>query len=525
MRLARLGILAIGAAAAFAGASLARGAEPVKEKIDFTRLSNDELWAAYEAAAKRDESDYCGFYEPLLRQLETRGGFGKRVAIPHASAELQCAIEREQWDVAYRQLKYLERAKQKPPLLFGVALARMAGAFSDAATRLVTHIDGIDGGTAFKPESRELWSLNRALYLGGRQAERLQLLRDLAEAPRLAKMPEDDRRGILSALFGAEVESGNMAAAGEMVGNVSDPYSMLAALSDRRYAPLWPQLEAQAGENLGLILHADVKEALTAFEAKPDDTKTLQELAHAYLRAGQFENVVALVEAHRPPPDKASGIDEDMAWALNVEAYALDALGRHGDAEAIFDQLAAIPIDPKKNGWLVSFVINRGSRLVDLGQFEKGLAAAEFAGEVAAKNGSGYARMLVRRDRICALMALGRANETTMILQEVDANVDDAAGAAAEALLCAKAEDRAAALVIAGLNDPAKAQQMVEALQKPDFDLFYNNSVRPSLAAQIRPRKDVDAAFSKAARDIPVRFVPLFGKRRSELSAKEVAAN
>lgn len=513
-----LGMLALVTSAA------AQEAAPAKPRFDFTGASDAELWAAYNAAVERQDDDYCGFFVPLLSQIETRGGADKRVSISRSGAELECAIQQRHWDVAYRQIKYLERASAKLPPLFAASIARLAGALPDASGRLLEHIDAIEPGASFKEESRELWALGRAFAVAGRSAERLQLLRKLAEERRLDKMAEDDRQGILSALFAAEVEEGNLDTARGLVGNVRSPYTMLSALGDRRYASLWPQLEAQAGDNLHLILNAAVAEALAKYEAAPGDRELLQKLAHAYLRAGRFSEVVELVEAKRPPPDKMAGIDQDMAWALNVEAYALDALGRPGDADAIFDQLAAIPFDARENGWLVNFVINRGSRLVDLGRFESGLAAAELAGKIAERSGSGYARMLVRRDRICALTALGRAAEAAPILQEVDAHIDESPRVAAEALLCAKEEGKVAALVIAELNDPAKAGDMVEALQGQEFDLFYTVSVLPNLKERMRARKDVDVAFRKVARDLPARFAPLFGKRRAELAADAGAA-
>jgi tetratricopeptide (TPR) repeat protein len=515
--------LAFGMLAFVASASAQEGA-PAKPRFDFTGASDTELWAAYGAAIERQDDDYCGFFVPLLSQIETRGGADKQVSIARSGAELECAIQQRHWDVAYRQVKYLERAREKLPPLYTASIARLAGALPDAATRLLEHIDAIEPGTASKLESRELWELGRAFAVAGQSAERLKLLRDLTEEPRLGKMTDDDREGLLSALFAAEVEGGSVDKAAGLVGNVRNPYTMLSALGDRRYAPLWPRLEAQAGDNLHLLLNAAVAEAAAKYESAPGDSELLQKLAHAYLRAGQFSEVVDLVEAKRPPPGKIAEIDEDMAWALNVEAYALDALGRPDDAEALFDQLAAIPFDAKDKGWLVSFVINRGSRLVDLGRFEKGLAAAELAAGIAEKSGSGYARMLVRRDRICALAALGRAAEFAPILQEVDTNIDEAPRVAAEALLCAKEEDKVEALVIAELKDPAKAGEMVEALQGPEFDLFYTASVLPSLSERMRSRKDVDAAFRKVARAIPARFAPLFGKRRAELAASGAGA-
>lgn len=507
---------------AFAASAAAQGT--AAPRFDFTGSSDEELWDAYRAAVERGDTDFCGFYVPLLLQIETRGGANKSVSISRSGAELECAVQQRNWDVAYRQVKYLEGAREKLPPLYTASIARLAGALSDASTRLIEHIDAMEPGTASEDESSEVWALARALSDAGQLIDRLQLLRNLATERRLSKMTEDDRPTILARLFAAEVETGDIAAATELVGKVRNPYVMRSALGDRRYASLWSQLESQAGDNLHRILSAEVAEALARFQVAPEDSKRIQVLAHAYLLNGQFGEVIELVEARRPPPEKMSDVDRDMAWALNVQAYAFDAMGRQGDAETTFDQLAAIPFNTEENGWLVNFVINRGSRLVRLGHFEKGLAAAELAGEIAEKSGSGYAKMLVRRDRICALTALGRGADAAKLLEEVDASVDDSPPVAAEALLCANDEDKAAELVIASLSDPEKAADMAEALQKPEFDLIYSTSVLPTLPDRIRSRKDVDIVFRKVARDLPVRFIPMSVKRRAELAATKAAA-
>src|SRR3546814_15751674 len=81
-----------------------------------------------------------------------------------------------------------------------------------------------------------------------------------------------------------------------------------------------------------------------------------------------------------------------MGWALNAKVYALDALGRHDAAGDIFDRIVAQADVPSTSAWMVNFAINRGERLVDLGQYERGLEAAELAGRIAEEGGNGYAR-------------------------------------------------------------------------------------------------------------------------------------
>src|SRR3546814_12003008 len=82
-----------------------------------------------------------------------------------------------------------------------------------------------------------------------------------------------------------------------------------------------------------------------------------------------------------------------ICWALNAKVYALDALGRHDEAADIFDRIVEQPYDPAQSGWMVNFAINRGSRFVDLGQYEKGLEAADYAGRIADRSEIGRAHV------------------------------------------------------------------------------------------------------------------------------------
>ena len=89
---------------------------------------------------------------------------------------------------------------------------------------------------------------------------------------------------------------------------------------------------------------------------------------------------------------------------------------------------------------------------------------------------------------------------------------------AATALLCAGDIDRAAQLVIEALSDPVYAETMVDDLQKPEFQLFYTQSVLPTMREELLMRADVRSAYDKVGRDIPDAYIPLAGRRRVELA-------
>jgi tetratricopeptide (TPR) repeat protein len=490
---------------------------------DFTRMTDAELGAAYAAAVKRQENDFCGFNMPLFAQMEARGTFNPKIKYLRAFAEMQCALTERRWTDAYQKLKYVESSHLMDlGDIFFVDIARLADDRAAASSRLLAYLE-TDAVKEPKKTLRDtIGELARTYTVAKDHAGLLGLYRELQQPARLAKLDDDTRISLQSRLFAAEVEAGNLDRAAKLVGKVKSADTVLPALGDRRFETLWPQLEAAAGPHMRTLLDAELARATDAHEADPDDLDAFQRLATAYLRSGRFEDVIKLVDERRPVD--FANLTEDMGWALNAQIYALDGLGRHAEAGEIFNRIAALPYDPAKNGWIVSFVINRASRLIGFGDYEKGLAAAMLAGRVAEESGSAYARMLVRNEKVCALTALGRGDEAKPILAEVEDHLDDSVTVAAATFLCAGAEDRAAEVVRDALNDPYDAMAMATALQRPEFDFYYTRSVLPTLAERIKPRPDVAPVFEKVARDIPIAFVTPFGKRREEQAAADATS-
>jgi tetratricopeptide (TPR) repeat protein len=255
-----------------------------------------------------------------------------------------------------------------------------------------------------------------------------------------------------------------------------------------------------------------------AYKSNPKDRQALQYYAHALHFAGRFEDAIALVGTLNQSPKAMLKATEDDLWAMNIQAYALDSLGRKGEAETVFDAMGALPFEGERKSWLVNFVINRASRLVGLGQWQKGLDASMLAHEITEKSGSPYAKMLVRRARICALVNLGRAAEAAPLLVEAYDNRSDTYSTAAEAHLCAGDTEKAAAIVLEALQDPDHRYDMAEQLQSKDFEIFHAGEVLPNLRDSLRTRPEIDAAFTAIARDLPDRLIPGASLRRRQIS-------
>lgn len=494
-------------------------------KINYTTYSDGQLSAALDIQMKGPRQDWCGVLVPLTHQMVTRGGFSARISSLEIFSNMHCALSEERWSDAYRAMVAFERKSGgRIEFPYSVAIAQSAEQFAVAEARLFAHLDSGKTASVSDREARVVWNLSRAYYRAKRSNDRLDLLRKLSVPERLAKFPSDDGRSIGSLLFFLEAEAGNTEAAVALLPNLKSPDGVIGALADRRYSALWPQIEAKVGPNLATLIHAQVALYEAEVAAAPGSESALRNLAGSYLMAGRFEDVVKLVEAREPAADGYGKLTEDMAWALNAKVYALDALGRGDEAAVTFDRIAAVELNDRTRGWLVNFVINRAIRLVDVGKAAQGLEAAQLAGDVAAEAGSEFARMLVRRTKICALSALGRIGEAKPLLDETSALASEAQPVAAEAMICANADDEAAKIVIAALNDQATAGAMLEALQRPEFGLWYNDSVLPSLSDRLRKRSDVAPLFEKLGRDIPRDFVPLLSERRAKLKVAAVPA-
>jgi len=496
----------------------AQANEPQPESLE--SWTDQQLARRYDAATKADEKDYCGTLVPLLRQMEGRRTFDGQARFLRIDAEMQCAIVQRQWDAAWQRLTLNEANGIQYPDRFAAALASAAGVADAATARYLKFFDSVGDTPLDDQEVRALWEPYRATVRAKRPDLRAAFFRALAEPARIRKIPESYRSEILSTLFEAEVDAGEIDAARSHLDYANSADTYVSALADRHYEKLWPDLEKRAGPHLENILLADVERRTQQFSAEHGSDHALQDLANAYLRAGRFEDAVTLVERARPAAAAAAQMSEDMAWALNAEAYALDALGEHGKADAIFEQLAAIPLSDQSAGWLVSFVINGSARLVSRGDYQRGLAATAYAAKITEKSGNDYAMMLIRRNQICALSGLGRGTEAKALVKELLDHLDDASGAALQAILCAGEDERAASIAISRLSDPDQASAMVAELQPGDFAFFEPGNILPNASERLRHRPEVEAAYVRVGRDIPEQFIPLAAKRRAELAKR-----
>jgi len=509
--------------AAFCAAAAAFSVFPARAEpaptINYTTYSDEQLAVELETALKSESPDWCGVLEPLTRQMETRGTFDRRVGVLAVYSDMVCAYEEERWADAYQLMGVVERRMGRPlDFPMSILILQRAGHDEVAKDRFLAFVDAAAAKGVTREQSLFVWDFARSYAKAKQPERRLALFRELLKPERREKFDMLTVEGMASQLFKWEVEAGNIDAARALLPELTSPITVLSTLGDRRFAALWPDIEARAGKNMATVINALVDQRKSWFDADRENDEALKELAEAYVYAGRFDDAVALVSSREPAADAYGALTEDMAWALSAKIRALDATGRRADADAIYERMASVdPGDGK--GWIVNFVINRAIRLVGIGENERGLIATDMAGKIAENHGNDYARALVRRTRICALAGLGRNDEAKALLAEAVAHSDDSRSSAVQAMLCVGANDEAAKAANAMLADSVQAGEMIEDMQPADFSLYSNESVLPNAETRLRRRPDVASQFLKVARDIPRDFVPLFSLRRAERRA------
>jgi tetratricopeptide (TPR) repeat protein len=363
-----------------------------------------------------------------------------------------------------------------------------------------------------------LYGALTTIRLAGLEAESDKVAYQMATSGSFAQIDPEVQSGLANRALSYAARTGELSQVDDLLRYVRVPYQFIALLSLREYESIWPNVERYAGDHLASVTNSYVSWTSARLADKPEDLDRLSDYAYAMLFAGRYDEAATLADTWLARPGRNGVYEEGDGWALNMEAYALSALGRTAEADKVFDDLAKL--SPDEHPWVVNFVINRTARLVSQGRWAEGLAASEAARSVSEKYGSGYAKLLVASERACAFDRLGRKDESGSEFKYVIANFADAPESAVQALLCAGRDDEAADLFRRILNDDKIRSQLLDGLQDDRFDLFWAGPSKirnPYDLMMARP--DLKKEASNYVRAIPERFVPLAYLRRQQISA------
>jgi tetratricopeptide (TPR) repeat protein len=484
--------------------------------LNVKEMSVEELIDTLRDRRKPWTSNACAIGAPVHVELNER--LPDRVPIMRGLlyAEALCADEQENYVLGAEKTTALEALVPDEDfsylaIYFDRRLERVESALARIASMSNAQLADLDTDST--------WHLLRIANKAGKSQAVEDFALGLADRDALGVLDTDLQGAFAIDAIAALGRADRSDEAEGLLAFVRSPGSFVDMLGDRKFEHAWPAIEAKAGAGLENVSEAFADWALARLDTNKSDRDRFSTAAHALHFAGRFQEAIDLAQNWRERDGAIDGIEEGDGWALNIQAYAYDALGRRPEADKVFDQLAELDAD--EHPWVVNFVINRSSRLVGHARWEDGLKAAELARTVAEKHGSTFAKMIVASNHVCALSNLDRQGETEEDLAFLRENVVDSSSLVTQALLCAGEREEAAALVLSALADEVQRDSMIGDLRPEKFELFYTPSILQSAYHLMQENEAIRAEFEIHARAIPDEFTPAaYLKRKAPAGTK-----
>lgn len=493
---------------AFSSSAWAAQGEP-NSIPDFDGMEYGELIREFQKERGRWARESCEFGVPILTAMSRKNPSSDPVKNLRLLAQIYCADERDDYAEAAQVLATLENDfPDQDHNDLGFYLAARTDDAEDALSRL----KALDFDQVKDLSEDRLWSVSRMLTRVGRSTDLNDVALDWSQNGKFGALSRNQQSGMAYRALDAAVRKKRIEAVDGLLIYITSPRSYVTLLTDRKYEPIWPKIEARAGPNMSLIGQENVMLKLARLENNELDRDRFSDAAHALHFNGQFEDAIELADQWQRREERGSAIEEGDAWALNIQAYAYDSLGQPEKADAIFDRLAKL--DPEKNSWVVNFVINRASRIVGQGRWSEGLEAAELARSVP---GSTYAELIVARDFTCALKKLGRIDESEKELPFLRENAEDGVALSVQGLMCHDLNAEAAQLLIDALANPITRDRAIAAFEVDELDLFYTQSILPNARDLLEDFPELAEQLAKYVRPMPEEYIPTASVKRVTL--------
>lgn len=481
---------------------------------DYSKLSNEEFGPLLGRVIREEQGlSECGVRLPVLNEFIHRAGEIKELRILRDGARISCLAELQEFELAQQASLAFEAEFGSYDIWAGLFLATQSKDHESALTRLKTIAgdDYIEPARLLNPQA--FWEAANTIAKGGLEKERNAFFYQLVQDGRYLRFSVLTHDFIVGNAIEHAVVSGDSEGAGALISKLHDPNAFVSLLAYRKYVALWPEVEARIGENFASVTAEDKARQQEKLANDQDNLEQLNTTAHAYLFDGDFEAVIELADTYVERDNLAQTIAIDEAWVLNIKAYALDALGRVEEADRQFDFF--VQFDPIEHPWVVSFVINRATRLVGQARYEEGLEAAAIAEPIARDYGNDFASSLVLRSQICGLAGLGQMDHAALLMSELRKVGNDNIDLMVTSLLCLEKDDQAAAILSEALDDEFDRDNVLLEYLPDEFELFYTPSVLRGSRELILDRPELRARFEEHIRDVPKRFYPAASLRRA----------
>jgi hypothetical protein len=246
-----------------------------------------------------------------------------------------------------------------------------------------------------------------------------------------------------------------------VVADIINPVVLVRIGVDRRFAALWPDIEARLGPGADIADAAYIAATKARFDKQPDSLIARMGYAEALNIASREPEAIKVADVAKTPSELGK-LDNREIWLANLHAHLL---GDAGDVDGALARLAALNATPV-NGrtGMIGTMISEVLLAQSLGRSERALALAD---AIAPKLpvASEYGRLYIDQVRTCALADLGRKDEAVAAAAALIASPQANDEAYLAAMICLGRSEAAAAAIIRRLADPAERTSMLFDLQ------------------------------------------------------------
>ncbi|MBV7259153.1 hypothetical protein [Erythrobacter crassostreae] len=483
---------------------------------DYSGMEYDQLVAVFREDPRRWSAEPCEFGVPLLSAMEAKNPAADPVRTIHFLAQIYCSDTGKQYPQALQVFDQLEAAfPQDDYSDLGFYLLTR----NDAADRALDRLKALDFESAGELSEDRFWFVVRMLSREGKNDEVSDLALEWSGNGIFGALTRGQQSGLAFRALSSAIRQDRLDEGEKLLSLITSPRSYISLLTEREYEPLWPAIERRAGPNLKTVGAEDVRLTGTRLENNEADRDRFSEAAHALHFDGRFEDAIALAQQWQKREKRGEELEEGDGWALNIQAYAYDSLGKPELADAVFDKLAEL--DPDENPWVVSFVINRASRLIGQGRWDEGVEAAKVARTVAEENGNTYAKAIIASNLACAYVKTGQRDKIAPEIAFLRENSEEGLVLAAKGLICVEERQEAVDLLMAAFADPTQKDTALGAFQVDELDLFYTQSMLPDASDLLPEFPELRAELTKHRRDMPESYIPQAALKRAVLELPE----
>lgn len=295
------------------------------------------------------------------------------------------------------------------------------------------------------------------------------------------------------------LDRGDAARAVRFAAKIEGPSERIVMATDHRFANL--RDDEPSLVDVTSALERQLLEVRRKAEADPSDVDAATVYALRLMLRGRLDQALSVINTtiqQAEAGDEKSGVrtteTDDFIWALDTRSRILVRLGRHD--EAVVD-LRRAARRPEGGGMNISHAINLGSLYVSIDRPEQALEAVI---DIEQGNASPFGLMQAALVRACAQAALGRAADLKATMAWMEAHASDAPEAFGAAAACNNQESRAAADLIARLDDPDRRGAALLSVQDYLDTPVQTESDRRESAFwdRVHARDDVKAAIDRA---------------------------